>query len=362
MKVDQARLYLEGQEFWNALRKIAGNKAVSAFKMAMYPVILMPKFMAPNQFANGVTLLNVRFGIPGTISFLGKNFTVKKKDVVNMFNNMVKEGDPEVEFVIDYGETKYGYQRSGYMLKLKIKFSDVLKAANDNLDLLSGEPRDGGFDDGSGAIATQTKTVNLGTDTDIPVVDYESDGKFSANAQHYSFQEDGEADDLKGSKGVQMKTVSRKKKSRKEPQDSPSASEVDDDEDDEEDVLITGPRVKKPRKKVSKENAENEDKSGSLSETPASGSLEESESSSSEGGDGKKSVEDTMIEKIDASQPDVAVSSSEKENESPPQNYNEADVLKLSAMGFTDVQARNALVAMNGNLEAAANLLLNQAS
>jgi hypothetical protein len=48
---------------------------------------------------------------------------------IHSFLKEIAKKDPEVEFVADYGEQQFGYNKLGYLFRFKTRFSDWTKIA-----------------------------------------------------------------------------------------------------------------------------------------------------------------------------------------------------------------------------------------
>jgi hypothetical protein len=119
----QARLFIEGQEFWRTLGTLVNNKLLSFFKFAMYPIVLCPKFLDNKKTEKGTPDVSLEIHLPNNLSLFGYHIELSKKAVVSFMKSIAKK-DPEVEFAVDYGELQFGYNKLGYLFRFKTRFSD----------------------------------------------------------------------------------------------------------------------------------------------------------------------------------------------------------------------------------------------
>eukprot|EP01123_Difflugia_compressa_P001101 TRINITY_DN1125_c0_g1_i2.p1 TRINITY_DN1125_c0_g1~~TRINITY_DN1125_c0_g1_i2.p1 ORF type:complete len:359 (-),score=68.32 TRINITY_DN1125_c0_g1_i2:102-1178(-) len=144
IKVEQALLYLQGNTdsgadaFWSALNRIFGSKSLSMGKITMYPVKLVPNHIYCTSL-NGISK-NVEFTIyiPAVMTMFGNSVNIKRSMLEGTFQKIIAEGDPEVEFIVDYTSRpiKEGsYKKHGTIVRFKTKFSSILSAdQTGNLD------------------------------------------------------------------------------------------------------------------------------------------------------------------------------------------------------------------------------------
>eukprot|EP01123_Difflugia_compressa_P001100 TRINITY_DN1125_c0_g1_i1.p1 TRINITY_DN1125_c0_g1~~TRINITY_DN1125_c0_g1_i1.p1 ORF type:complete len:371 (-),score=65.93 TRINITY_DN1125_c0_g1_i1:102-1214(-) len=137
IKVEQALLYLQGNTdsgadaFWSALNRIFGSKSLSMGKITMYPVKLVPNHIYCTSL-NGISK-NVEFTIyiPAVMTMFGNSVNIKRSMLEGTFQKIIAEGDPEVEFIVDYTSRpiKEGsYKKHGTIVRFKTKFSSILSA------------------------------------------------------------------------------------------------------------------------------------------------------------------------------------------------------------------------------------------
>eukprot|EP01125_Pyxidicula_operculata_P000552 TRINITY_DN1055_c0_g1_i4.p1 TRINITY_DN1055_c0_g1~~TRINITY_DN1055_c0_g1_i4.p1 ORF type:complete len:1417 (+),score=252.45 TRINITY_DN1055_c0_g1_i4:39-4289(+) len=126
----QAKLFFEGQEFWDCLPTVAEPKMIGMFRAAFYPISLVPTYLNPSDINNKNGRITFELGIPSTLNIMGKEVNVKKKTIDGFFQKIVDAGDPTVEFIVEYSNETFGYKKHGYIVKFKTKFSHILNATN----------------------------------------------------------------------------------------------------------------------------------------------------------------------------------------------------------------------------------------
>jgi len=133
--IRQARLVIEGNQFWDTLGNLLGSVIMSTFRHTLHPVILCPTYMNPNSISKKSTSVNT------TISFgTGQNnSSVKFKDTtfLSKLKEIVEKGDPQLSLVIEYGDDDYGWSTVGELARIQTKPSLILEAIQSNRNLLA---------------------------------------------------------------------------------------------------------------------------------------------------------------------------------------------------------------------------------
>jgi len=73
------------------------------------------------------------------MTLFGKTITIKKSALEPNFKKIVSEGDPEVEFIVEYTSRpiKEGpYKKHGYVVRFKTKFGAILSSAETSKPLV----------------------------------------------------------------------------------------------------------------------------------------------------------------------------------------------------------------------------------
>jgi len=101
---------------------------MTLFRSFLYPINLVPTYLNAQNLKPGSDEANFEFGVPQSLEIVGQKFVISRNTIITNFKKIVEQGqDPEVEFLIEYSNEQYGYKKHGYLIKLKTKFSEVLK-------------------------------------------------------------------------------------------------------------------------------------------------------------------------------------------------------------------------------------------
>jgi hypothetical protein len=85
LQVTQARLLFEGDAFWRTLNFVIGAKYVSAAKMTLYPLVLVPNFMSEIALNGSYGRFDFAITIPPVLA----NAKIKKKNIVNTLKKII---------------------------------------------------------------------------------------------------------------------------------------------------------------------------------------------------------------------------------------------------------------------------------
>lgn len=127
LAIRQARMKICGEQFWTTLSSAMGPLRISVFRNMYHPVTLCPAFLDPAPLSEGVEKVAVRFafGTPAQ----PKRLIVSRDKLLQYLEDVVADGDPIVEVVIDYG-TKFWniWSIQGRLLTLRMRISALLEA------------------------------------------------------------------------------------------------------------------------------------------------------------------------------------------------------------------------------------------
>lgn len=126
----QAKLYLDGSQFWAVLEEIAGRGIISFFRNTMYPLRLCPNMLNPKDFVAGSTTVSSQLEI-GT-----KGTRISRGTLMQKLAQIRDKGDPPLVLRIEYLNS----QTRGILLRLPITLGQLLQAASHGKNLLVPHP------------------------------------------------------------------------------------------------------------------------------------------------------------------------------------------------------------------------------
>eukprot|EP00457_Paulinella_chromatophora_P000121 gb/GEZN01000121.1/.p1 GENE.gb/GEZN01000121.1/~~gb/GEZN01000121.1/.p1 ORF type:complete len:2193 (+),score=168.94 gb/GEZN01000121.1/:33-6611(+) len=134
----RASLDLVGQEFWHSLDKItrpAVRLGILAARTTQLPLCVTPDYLNPAAFVRGTGLFSTDISFGTSASQLSP-YLLRKR-----LRRLVKDGgDPELTMVVYYKQYKKqnGQSGSGVLLHVTVKASTILKAEEDETNVLGG--------------------------------------------------------------------------------------------------------------------------------------------------------------------------------------------------------------------------------
>jgi len=131
--ISQARLSLLGDILWRQLGVIFGSGKVAAAKLAMHPITLCPNFLQISSLVKGEN----EFDIYLRLGVKGQSTVIKKSSLVKKLTSIIQQGDPEFYFLMEYGESRFGWKRLGELCRFDTKFSTILKASETGESILA---------------------------------------------------------------------------------------------------------------------------------------------------------------------------------------------------------------------------------
>ena len=124
--IKQAKLYLEGERFWNALKEIYGAATVAAAKVLMHPMNLCDSMMSRKAFSKGITDVEaeIQFG-----TGLNGSISIRQSTLKRTLLKIVRYGDPEFTLRVEY---KSGSGKKGTLLEVSMRASSLLESNGEN--------------------------------------------------------------------------------------------------------------------------------------------------------------------------------------------------------------------------------------
>jgi len=129
-----ARLYLVGDQLWEAMANVIGKTTISTFKFTAHPINLCNTFMDSKDFKKGTEDFEttLRFGTAdqGWIRMNTEHVLTPRLVALQ------KQGNPPVQIFVEYGVKKlFGWESQGTLFTFNFTFADLLSAVDQKKDL-----------------------------------------------------------------------------------------------------------------------------------------------------------------------------------------------------------------------------------
>jgi len=120
--INQATLYLEGNEFWSKINDVYNPALVSAVKLAWHPVQLVPSRMSKRVFKKNETRVT---GCIQLCTGLKKERSVPQPTIRDGLRKIIAYGDTIINFKVVY-YSKKAKKRRGILFQKEIRASELL--------------------------------------------------------------------------------------------------------------------------------------------------------------------------------------------------------------------------------------------
>ena len=128
--VDNIRLSVEGEEFWQDMSRIAGAHIVALIQWSgLYPLILAPSFFDPTTVKKGSPEVKAIF----TFATDACKYKAKGATFLKLIRGLAKKSTARIELLFEFGQNGWtGFKAKGVMCRISFSPQQLLEAVDNS--------------------------------------------------------------------------------------------------------------------------------------------------------------------------------------------------------------------------------------